>query len=99
MKRLKLNELQVETKKLKELLTFYGKNDQLAVDCFAELKSIFDEILKGDVNEPYAEIPCTRYFIDDTLGEYQDLSQCYAKFSNLAEGVDSQALDDFFKSL
>jgi len=99
MKQLNLNELKVETNKLIELLQFYGEKNQLANDCFSELKSIFDEILNGNISEPYDQIPCTRYFIDDSLGEYQDLSQCFAKFANLAEGVDPEALDDFFKSL
>jgi len=97
MKQLNLDNLQTETNKLKELLAFYGKTDQLAIDCLNELNSIFDEILKGEVCEPYKEIPCSRYFVDDTLGEYQDLSSCYSKFANLAEGVDRKALDDFFK--
>jgi len=99
MNKIQLKELQIETTNLKELLTFYAKADQLAVDCLNELEKIFDEILLGDVNKVYDQIPCSRYFIDDTLGGYQDLSESYSKFANLAEGVDRDKLDDFFKTL
>jgi len=99
MEYLQLKELQIETTNLKELLTIYAKTDKLAVDCLNELENIFDEILLGDVTKAYDQIPCSRYFIDDTLGGYQDLSESYSKFANLAEGVNRDALNDFFKTL
>lgn len=84
----KLSRLKNEAKLLEDLLLKESTSCGDAIKALKELDAIFNKVKEMDKYQILGRIRLDRLFIEGELSENIQLSDCYSRFANLAEGLE-----------
>ncbi|MBN1006544.1 hypothetical protein [Amphritea pacifica] len=84
----KLKRLKTEAKSLEQLLKQEAVSSENAVVALNELEVIFNQVKSMNQYAVLGRIRLDRLFIEGDLANNMELSDCYSRFANLAEGLE-----------